>query len=288
MNERKGKGARDENFPVGSWLLPARVRPHVAAFYAFARTADDIADAPDLAAAEKLRHLDGLAAALADGPDDDGVAGPLRRSLAATGVTSRHAFDLLDAFRQDAVQARYEGWADLIAYCDRSAAPVGRYLLDLHGEPAALRPAADALCNALQVLNHLQDCGDDFRLLARVYLPTEWLAAAGATEADLRAPAASPALRAVLDRCLDQVDDLLRHSRPLAPAMTSRRLALETAVIQGIAERLSAALRAGDPLARRVKLRRPAYLAAAASGVARIVAAWAGRPGGRKVKALGV
>ena len=286
MAERTGKGAGDENFPVGSWLLPARVRPHVAAFYAFARTADDIADDPDIAPEEKLRRLDAMASALT-GAETEGPAGGLRRSLAATGVSPRHALDLLDAFRQDARQARHERWEDLLAYCDRSAAPVSGYLLDLHGEPVALRPAADALCNALQILNHLQDCGEDYRVLARVYLPMRWLADAGAAVADLEAPALSPALRTVLDRCLDGVDGLLRRSRTLAHGMACRRLALETAVIQGIAERLAAALRAGDPLATRVKLRRPAYLAAAAGGIGRVAAGWIARPAARKARALG-
>lgn len=286
MEERKGKGAPDENFPVGSWLLPARTRPHVAAFYAFARTADDVADDPGLGPEGKLRRLDAMAAALA-GEDGEGVARDLRRSLATTGVSPRHALDLLDAFRQDAVQARYADWAALMEYCDRSAAPVGRYLLDLHGEPARLWPAADALCNALQVLNHLQDCGEDHRRLARVYLPMRWMGDAGATPGDLDAPALSPALRRVLDRGLDGVDGLLGRARPLASAMGNRRLAMETAAIQAIAERLAAALRTGDPLATRVRLGRRAYLAAAGGGVARILAGRIFRPGPRKAGAFG-
>lgn len=264
------KGAGDENFPVGSWLLAADRRPHVAAFYAFARTADDIADDPDLPAAEKLVRLDRLAAALAD-DEGTGVAHRLRRSLAAAGVPAVHAFDLLDAFRQDARQARYPDWPSLMAYCQRSAVPVGRFLLDLHGEDRDLWPAADPLCAALQVLNHLQDLGEDRRRLDRIYLPQDWLAAEGAVDGDLDRAEASPELRRVIDRCLDGVDTLLLRSRPLAAALASRRLAAEAAVIQAIAEGLAGCLRRADPLATRVRLGRGGQAAAAATGLCRVV-----------------
>ena len=273
-----GKGAGDENFPVASWLLAARLRPHVMAFYRFARAIDDIADNPALAADEKLARLDRMARGLrlGDADPDARTAHRLRASLDATGVTPRHALDLVDAFRQDAVRNRYVDWPDLIAYCDRSAAPVGRYLLDLHGEPAALHRGSDALCNALQVINHLQDCGEDFRRLGRVYLPEPWIVAAGGSAADLGGTVASPAIRAAIDRCLDGVDRLLAVSAPLAAAMQSARLALETGVIQRIAETLSRRLRREDPLAKRVVLTRGALAGAAAAGVARTL--WTRRP----------
>ncbi|BBK37833.1 squalene synthase HpnC [Allostella sp. ATCC 35155] len=264
------KGPGDENFPVGSWLLAARHRPHVAAFYAFARTADDIADDPDLPAAEKLDRLDRLAAALAE-DEGAGVAHRLRRSLAAAGVPAIHAFDVLDAFRQDARQPRYPDWASLMAYCERSAAPIGRFLLDLHREDRALWPASDPLCAALQVLNHLQDLGEDRRRLDRVYLPQDWLAAEGAADGDLDRKESSPALRRVVNRCLDGVNALLLRSRPLAAGLGSRRLAAEAAVIQAIAERLARCLRRGDPLATRVRLGRAGQAAAAATGLCRVV-----------------
>ncbi|MCC7272666.1 MAG: squalene synthase HpnC [Alphaproteobacteria bacterium] len=274
-----GKGAADENFPVGSWLLPAPLRPHIAAFYRFARAIDDIADNPALSPADKLARLDRMALAVASGSGDAtlATADRLRRSLAATGVTPRHALDLVDAFRQDAVKSRYAGWDDLMSYCDRSAAPVGRYLLDLHGEDRRLYPGSDALCNALQVINHLQDCGDDRRALDRVYLPVPWLAEAGASVEDLDAPALSPGLRRVLDRCLDGVERLLAVSHSLAPAMASTRLALETGVIQRIATTLVRRLRAEDPLAHRVALGRTVFAAAAlAGGIGTVMGRWTG------------
>jgi len=266
-----GKTAAGENFPVGSFLLPARLRPHVKAFYAFARTADDIADSPDLPAAEKIARLDRLAAALRGEAADPspGVAHRLRASLGEAGVTARHALDLLDAFRQDAEKRRYADWDELMAYCDRSAAPVGRYLLDLHGEDRDLYPQSDALCNALQVLNHLQDCGEDYRALDRVYVPQDWLAEAGIGVAALGEGSCNPVLRGVLDRMLDETDHLLERADPLPAGMTSRRLAMEAAAVVEIARRLATLLRERDPLAARVSLGRLVYVACVARGIRR-------------------
>ncbi len=252
-----GKGSGDENFPVGSWLLSARLRPHVAAFYALARTTDDIADNPDLGADDKLARLDGFLDALrGDGATEPAyaIAARARDSMAQCGVTTRHLADLIDAFKQDATRRRYADWYDLIGYCNRSAAPVGRFLLDLHGEDPAHWIASDALCNALQVLNHLQDCKDDFTALDRVYLPLDRLAAHGAVAADLAGGRASPAIRHVLDDALAGVAGLMARARTLPGRLSSRRLAMESAVIVRLADRLAARLASGDPIAGRVAL----------------------------------
>src|SRR5918992_3678465 len=207
-----GKGAGDENFPVGSFLLPAKLRPHVRAFYDFVRAADDVADNPGLAPGDKLARLHRFAAALT-GTEQDASGLPkavaLRASLAATGVTARHALDLLAAFKQDATKFRYADWQDLLGYCALSASPVGRFLLDLHGEPPELYCLSDPLCDALQILNHLQDCQADYRRLNRVYLPLDAFAAAGIGVEELDRTASSTALRQVLDRALDGIDGLL-------------------------------------------------------------------------------
>lgn len=275
-----GKAANDENFPVASLLIAAPLRPAIGAYYAFARTADDIADAPDLEPADKLDRLAGLAAALADGQTGKGVepALLLRRVMLARDLPLRHGLDLIDAFRQDVRQQRYPDWAALMAYCTRSAAPVGRFLLDLHGEDPALHVPSDALCRALQVINHLQDCGDDYRRLNRVYLPVDWLRAAGATPEALAAERSSPALRLVLDRCLDATEILLAQSRPLAARLRQTGLALETGAIQHLAEDLVRQLRRRDPLAERVVRSRPGLVGRAVLGAARTaLARW--RPG---------
>ena len=133
-----GKGAADENFPVGSWLLPRKLRPHVARYYRFARAIDDIADNPELVPNDKVERLNAMADAVSGHEirHEPGfeTASRMYDSLTETNITARHCTDLVDAFRQDAVKGRYANWDELIGYCLRSAAPVGRYLLDLHGE----------------------------------------------------------------------------------------------------------------------------------------------------------
>ncbi len=265
-----GKGRGGENFPVGSLLIRGDLRPHVHAFYRFARNADDIADNPALSAEEKVRRLDRMAAIL-DGADgrDSPAAAAMRESLAATRVTAQHCHDVLHAFRLDATRLRYRDWDELMGYCRYSAAPVGRQLLDLHGESRAAWPASDALCSALQVLNHLQDCAEDYRLLDRVYLPQADLAAAGIGVEALTAPAAGAALRRVLDGLLDRAETLVEAARGLPPDVAARGLRAECAVIVELAARLTARLRRGDPLAARVRLRKSDFLAAFAIGAAK-------------------
>ena len=264
-----GKGAGDENFPVGSFLLPKRLRPKVAIFYAYARAIDDIADNPALDPEDKVARLDGFDRALRGETDDPAYAKAhrIRETMAETGQVIRHCRDLLIAFKQDAVKSRYDDWDDLMNYCRHSAAPVGRFLIDLHGGPDSAWPAADALCNALQVINHLQDCADDYRNLDRVYLPGDWMAAEGARVVELRAAAMTPGLLRVKDRCLDGVDALLGEARPLMPALRSRRLVLESAAIHALARTLSKRLRAGDPVAARIELSKPRAGLTAACGV---------------------
>lgn len=268
-----GKWSRDENFPVGSWLLSARLRPHVAAFYALARTTDDIADNPDLEPDDKLRRLDGFLAVLrGDGPGVPAfsTAAHARDSMTACGVTTRHLADLIDAFKQDATRTRYADWDDLMDYCNRSAAPVGRFLLDLHGEDPAHWIASDALCNALQVLNHLQDCKDDYVALDRVYLPADRMAAHGAMIDDFHANRVNSAMRGVLDDTLAGVEDLMVRARTLPSRVRGRRLAMESAVVVCIADRLIALLRAGDPIAERIALQKFDFMSCGVRGI------WAG------------
>ena len=252
-----GKDRTQENFPVGSVLIRRALRPHIHAFYAFARNADDIADSPELDPADKLARLDRMEAVLLGHADEGSPsAALLRDSLAITGVTSRHARDLLTAFRQDAVKQLYASWAELLEYCRFSAMPVGRHVLDLHGEEPSTYAPSDPLCAALQVLNHLQDGAKDLRALGRCYLPQDWLDAAGARTEDLLGTAETPGLRQVFARLLDEVDALNATGAALPRRTHDRRLRLETAVIHGLSCRLAARLRAGDPVATRVRLRK--------------------------------
>src|SRR5438105_9335899 len=264
-----GKGRSGENFPVGSWLIRRDLRVHVHAFYRFARNADDIADSPTLAAEEKVRRLDRMAAILdgGTGPGESPAAEAMRESLAATGVTAQHCHDVLQAFRLDATKLRYRDWDDLMEYCRYSAAPVGRQLLDLHGESRATWPASDALCSALQVLNHLQDCAADYQALDRVYLPIADLEAAGCAVSALTASAASPGLRRRIDSLLDRTAVLIDQARGLPPLVSSRGLRWEAAVILDLARRLLGRLRRGDPVRTHVALRKSDFLSAFVIGV---------------------
>ena len=210
-------------------------------------------------------------AAMLDGApaEDSPAAAAIRESLLETGVTTQHCHDVLHAFRLDAVKLRYRDWDDLMGYCRYSASPVGRQLLDLHGESRTTWPGSDALCSALQVLNHLQDCVDDYRRLDRVYLPLEDLAVEGTGVEALTAGMSSPGLRRVLDRLLDRTAALIDQACGLPPLVASRGLRWESAVIVELAGRLLRRLRHGDPVAGRVALSKSDFLAAFAFGVSR-------------------
>jgi len=266
------KTAGSENFPVASRLLPKHLRPHVMAFYRFVRLADDIADDPDLEPETKLAYLESLERALTSGQAKHAYLKPsldLRASLQATGVSDRHARQVLRAFRRDAVGARCHTWSDLLLYCRFSANPVGRYLLELHGEGVAAGPASDALCSALQVLNHLQDCRDDWMQLGRCYIPLAWFEEAGISVERLVEPESDAKLRAIFDRVLEHTDRLLERAAPLPGLIQHRGLRMEAAVILSIAESLAHRLRVRDPMKKRVALGAHHKVYAMARGLAR-------------------
>ena len=252
---RSGKTHRDENFPVASWIIHPRHRALILAFYNFVRTADDIADHATLPADEKLRYLDLLEADLlgkGDGTQAEGVR--LRDALAERGMPPRHALDLLTAFRMDVTKLRYENWDEVLHYCRYSAMPVGRFVLDVHGESTSTWPASDALCAGLQVNNHLQDCGKDFREINRVYLPRDALAASGASVEELGAAKSSPQMLQCLHELAVKTEALLNEGRALAPQVKDFRLGLEVSVIQAFADKIVAMLKVRDPLSERVHL----------------------------------
>ncbi len=265
-----GKWREGENFPVGSLLIRPSLRRHVHAFYRFARNADDIADNPALPAADKIRRLDRMAAVLDGASGDDApAAAAMHESLGATGITAQHCHEVLHAFRQDAAKLRYRDWDELMEYCRYSASPVGRQLLDLHGESRDTWAASDALCSALQVLNHLQDCAADYRLLDRVYLPLADFAAAESDIEALSDPACRPGLRRVLDHLLDRTAELVEAARALPRRVATPGLRCECAVIVELATRLLRRLRQGDPLAARVALGKRDFLVAFLLGLPR-------------------
>jgi len=265
---RSGKGHRDENFPVASILIKARHRAPILAFYEFVRTADDIADHPALKPGEKLAHLDALEAGLLGHIEGEAVAQRLRASLKDRHLSTRHAQDLLTAFRMDVTKLRYRTWDELIGYCRYSAMPVGRFVLDVHGEPDSIWPANDALCAALQINNHIQDCHADYTALDRVYLPLDALQDAGARVEELRAPRSSPALLRCLRSLAQRTDLLLREGSGFAAMIGDFRLSLEVAVITALARRILGLIKTRDPLSENVHLTKIGAMGGVLAGVA--------------------
>ena len=251
---RSGKGHRNENFPVASHLIRPRYREIILGFYEFVRIADDIADHPSLTEAKKLELLNQLESDLTSISNENAEAVTLRSLLIKRGISNRHALDVLTAFKLDVTKKRYRDWKELIEYCSYSAMPVGRFVLDVHGESSVTWPASDALCAALQIINHVQDCGPDYRDLDRVYIPLDLLAASGAEIESLGQREASPALRRCLREIALRTEVLLRESETLPMLVLDQRLGLEISIIQGLARRLVSMLVRRDPLSQRVHL----------------------------------
>lgn len=225
--------AHDENFPVASRLLPGAMRPHVAAVYAFARTADDFADEGERHPAERYRLIDGWRARLeacATGcpavrvgvPDEDALFTALGHTIRTCRLPVDLFADLLSAFRQDVETRRYETWADLFDYCRRSANPVGRLVLRIAGyREASLDRLSDAVCTALQLVNFWQDLARDWAR-GRLYVPRETVEACGAREADLDAGRWTPAWRSALETAAARTRALFREGRGLGDRVGGR------------------------------------------------------------------
>jgi squalene synthase HpnC len=265
---RSGKGHRDENFPVASLLIRAEHRAPILAFYEFVRTADDIADHPSLPPGDKLAHLDALEAGLTGVSEGEAVAQRLRAVLNERRLPARHAQDLLRAFRMDVTKLRYQNWDELIEYCRYSAMPVGRFVLDVHGEPESLWPANDALCAALQINNHIQDCHTDYTSLDRVYIPLDALAAAGAAVEDLGAERSPPALLQCLHALAHRTNTLLQQSNGFSARIRDFRLSLEVAVITTLARQILGLIKTRDPLSENVHLTKFGAMRGALAGMA--------------------
>jgi hydroxysqualene synthase len=278
------KTHRNENFPVASHLVSKKHRTVILAFYRFARAADDVADDPALTEHEKIGRLDRFEETLLGKHDDIADAIPLRGAIAERGLSPKHGQDLLTAFRMDASKLRYADWDDLIHYCTYSAMPVGRFVLDVHGESRAAWPANDALCAALQIINHLQDCGADYRRLDRVYIPLDILAARNVPITSLAAPKAAPDLLACIHGLAGKTQALLA-SADLSGGIKDLRLSLEVAAIERLAHRLVKMLLSHDPLSERVHLSRAGFasilLTAVGLGLGRRI--FSSRPASRAV-----
>jgi hydroxysqualene synthase len=222
-----------ENFPVASVLLPAPMRPHVAAVYAFARIADDIADEGSAPAADRLARLDAWQRRLHAAVAVDGCAGAPHAHEDLIIAAAAHSIrsldlpielfdDLVSAFGQDTMTTRYASWADVLDYCRRSANPVGRLVLHIAGvRGGALDAPADALCTALQLTNFWQDFGRDWRA-GRLYVPREVIAACGADETDLDRGVMTGAWVRALDECVAVTRDQFRIGRAVCDGVRGR------------------------------------------------------------------
>jgi phytoene/squalene synthetase len=209
----------------------------------------------------------------------------LRLELARTRLSPKHALDLLKAFRLDARKSRYANWSELMDYCALSAAPVGRFVLDVHEEDPSMWPASDALCSALQIINHLQDCAQDYERLNRVYLPLDTLAAHGASVEMLDAPKAPPALRGALAELARRTSELVTRGALLIPQIRDVRLGAEIAAIHALARRLSRDLESRDPLSERVHLGKAGLALVGGLGAARFLVSAMMRSVGARARA---
>jgi squalene synthase HpnC len=266
---RSGKGSGDENFPVASWVVAKPHRRPILAFYEFVRIADDIADHATLPPDQKLKHLDSLEGSLLGHNTDNPSGVTLRAALAERNLSPQHAQDLLHAFRQDVTKLRYKDWDDLIDYCRYSAMPVGRFVLDVHGESRATWPASDNVCAVLQVINHIQDCVKDYRNLNRVYVPLDALQAAGSNVEALNAPRATPELLACLHGLAHRTGIMLEEGAHLPVQIKDMRLSLEIAAIVTLARHFVRLLRTRDPLSENVRLGKLGVAGVGLCGVAK-------------------
>jgi squalene synthase HpnC len=210
-----------ENFPVASLLLPRAMRPHVAAVYAFARSADDFADEGTRSPQERLRLLDDWSSRLhREAADDVFVA--VQNTIREKRLPISLFEDLLSAFKQDVTVRRYATWTDLLDYCRRSANPVGRLVLRIAGhDDLQLDRASDALCTALQLANFWQDFERDWDK-GRLYVPRADVDAAGAKESDLDARRMTPAWRAALAGVAARTRVLFDDGRAVADGVSGR------------------------------------------------------------------
>jgi farnesyl-diphosphate farnesyltransferase len=252
---------RDADFSLMPELFPSRVRARIQGFGRFVRLADGIADDVALTRDQRLSRLDALEAMIKGGPGTDWseearqVSREMRDSLRASPLAAEHALHVTQAFRRDVSGVRIQTWNDLLVYCGFSAAPIGRYMLDLMGEdPAVCGRSTDALCAALRILKRLRDCKEPSVQYKRLCIPEKFMWDAAITTLHLQAPSAKGQTRAVIDRVLDGVDRLLIEAAPLPRLIGSRGLSLHTAIVLCRARTLARHFRERDPLNERVEL----------------------------------
>jgi len=264
------KNHKQENFPVGSWLLSQKIRFKILIFYKFARAADDIADSANLSSNEKIKRLNLFKKAIESNKSNKikiSKVEDLRKICIKNKIKINHALNLLKAFKQDAIKKRYKNWSELIRYCKYSAVPVGRFVIDLHKEKQKAYKYSDPLCIALQILNHLQDCKEDYENLDRVYLPMQFLKKYNVKLSQLKKNITEKNLRLVFNEILKNTEKLIIEAGKNKKNMKHKHLSLETSFILEIAKKLLQLLKNNDPLKKKVMLKKFDYIYCFAKGL---------------------
>ena len=257
-----GKTFKDENFPVASFLVSKKNRKYIKDLYFFARASDDIADNKNLNSEIKLKFLKEFDKMIVDtNKKQYEFTYNLNKTLKNTGISKDYPRKLLIAFIQDVNKKRYKNWSELINYCDHSASPIGRFVVDLHLKKNnriynAIYDGCDNLCNALQILNHIQDCKEDYLNLNRIYIPEDFFKDEKLFPDDFLQEENRTKFLKIKDRCLDEVDNLSIDAKEKISLIEDSNLKKETFVIFNIAVKLCKILKKGDPLKKKLKLSR--------------------------------
>ncbi len=271
--KKRSKQQKDENFPVAGLLIKSSLRPLVNAYYRAARYCDDIADAPDLSARQKLAKLseaeDIFLGYQKDVPDELLFLSGLRRNFCDELLDTSLFTDLLTAFRQDSRGHTYETWEQLLEYCRYSAAPVGRFMLAVHDENLSTYMPSGVLCTVLQIANHIQDIKYDLLVQNRIYLPAELLQKYQVSTDDLRQDKSSPELKKLIAEIISRLQKMLKDAA-LLPAITrSLRLRMQICVILSLTNIMLKKLNKKDVLQKNVKLSKIDWMRAVIGGVFR-------------------
>ena len=260
-----GKTMEDENFPVSSFLISKKHRKHIYNLYYFARISDDIADNKNLSVKKKKLILNEFDIILKEKKKTHyNFINDLINSTKTTANNIKYPRQLLVAFIQDSEKNRYKNWGELINYCNYSASPIGRFVIDLHNLKKnnnnetikKIYAGCDNLCNCLQILNHIQDCKDDFEEMNRVYIPENYFIQSKISVEKMLFPENRKKILMVLKKCLKKVEVLLDDSIENIKLINNYRLKRETYVIFNIAKKLTRLLAENDPIEKKIKLSR--------------------------------
>lgn len=261
---KHSKNDKEENFPVSSFLISKNYKKHIKNLYFFARSADDIADSKSLNLNKKYDLLNEFYYLVKNKKYSKYFfINNLLETLETTQINNQYPLLLLEAFKQDVEKKRYDSWEDLIDYCNKSASPVGRFVIDLHffdrtekcKDIDKIYLGCDNLCNSLQIINHIQDCKKDFLDLDRIYLPLEYFRKLNCSSQNLLAINERKKVLGILNICLENVEQLLKMSKKYIPLINkSFGLKKETYVIYNIAKKLNFLLKKNDPIKKNVKL----------------------------------